>query len=430
MQNARSARTPNNNSNNNNSAMEKRPQENQTNQRSHASSLSKPAVISGDSKPQSSLRTYGSQHLESKPVPTTKLGRSMSLRQPATSRLTQPTTNHSRHQSQVVGSDVRQVSLKQPKTFKRPMSPSKSTLQQQQSTLRKPAKQPSSNNNKSLASVIGDPGTAISSNPRVASLQTELLQLHQLHFQSQQAKATSDLNVEKDLQKQHAAVVANYRNIIEKEQATQRYVNIRALDQLAEDIECNNSRYDFIEQVQMLSRVVQDVTDVVDPRGGGRYSMCVEKFEEWFHQAVSIRESRTAARKNSTSSSDGGGGGDGSEIGFGFIDPLDDSWRDALSSLSAKLQLCARELDCLDIPRDPSFSASALVRTVKGHKELLASMIEELETMMAIETEILEQERSWVTELVDRLDTGDHQKDQLHHAGHEKEPSLPIWLRV
>lgn len=177
--------------------------------------------------------------------------------------------------------------------------------------------------------------------------------------------------------------------------------------------------------------MIQDVADLTDMRGG-RYVSCVRTFEKWFEHVARVRQGRVASRNGSRSrelavdtcgddcDDQNNHDNDKSRNKFEFIDPLSFKWKEEVAALGVKLELCARELDCLDVnvriadaqEKDADMygeggngypPSSALVRTVNGHKMLLASMVEELEVMSAVEADVGKLERLWVRGAVDRL---------------------------
>ncbi|PGH16071.1 hypothetical protein AJ79_02051 [Helicocarpus griseus UAMH5409] len=365
----------------------------------------------------------------------TRLERSASLRQPPASRLT-AAAKHSRHQSQGVVVAKGLTSVKQGEgdassnPSLRASKPQFSTLQQHYSPKKGPkTKQPvpTTSTASSTTTTKTEPGTDPASpshtDPYIAALQTELLQLHLLHANSLQARRDWESSAEQKLRKQHKAVMSKYHALLAREEAAQRYVNNLALNKLAEDAKMHNkgnkSSYDFSDQIQVLSRVVQDVAALTDARGG-RYSSCVRVFEEWFAHVSQVRQERSRMRKSAVGSGGGDDGGDDDGSGSGsncdFIDPLNSKWKEEVVALGAKLELCARELDCLDVDARVDGigeggngypTSSALVRTVRGHKMLLASMIGELEVMSAVEADVGVLERLWVKGAVDRLSSGE-----------------------
>ncbi|KAK2807502.1 hypothetical protein FQN50_005370 [Emmonsiellopsis sp. PD_5] len=372
---------------------------------------------------------------------TTRLERSASLRQPVSSRIS--TATHARHQSQVIGAGVGvgvgagaekekgHTSVKQgdgnnassTPSVRATSKPNFSTFQQHFSPKKDLKSKPPVPTTATSYPVTTSETTTDphSSHPHVLALQAELLQLHLLHANSLQSRREWEASAEQHLRKQHKGVVAKYRMILAREKAVQRHVNTQALHQLRDDIRNNNSRYDFAGQIQILSRVVQDVADLTDRTGpGGRYTACVRAFEEWVVRAGRVRQGRKSNTNNTTTTN---------TPTCQFIDPLSHKWKEEVAALSAKLDLCARELDCLDVRDEDqrqdydhnereqgqgqgqgqdgrpfgAVSGSALARTVCGHKTLLASMLEELEVMRAVEADVVGLERVWVRRAVGGL---------------------------
>jgi hypothetical protein len=270
----------------------------------------------------------------------------------------------------------------------KPGRPQFSTFQQHFSP-KKPPKPPTPT---TATFSSGDSHSSIASRPDIAALQTELSQLHILHSQALEAKTEWESSAEKHFRERYTTVRANYCSVLASEQAAQRRLNIQALNQLAEDIKSRNSRHDFQQQIQILSRVVQEVADLTDAQWG-RYSVFAREFERWAEHVNRVKQARTSSHEKAN---------------VDFIDSLGHRWREEAIALNARLELCSRELDCLDVVQDEDspHSSSSLVRAVIGHKMLLASMAEELEMMESIETEVVRLERLWVKRTIDNLDQG------------------------
>lgn len=312
-----------------------------------------------------------------------------------------PTTGHghARHRSQVLSST--NLTSRQEKATTDGLSassraaakPQFNTFQQQYSPKKlAPAPKPSIS---SLSTAAGEGtgnntthgGTSLPTH--VPPLQVELLQLHLLHSQALRAKQNWETSADEQCRKLHASVKRTYQAVLSAEREIQRARNAAAIEQFASDIKACNSRYDFPTQVQMLSRVMQTVMELTKARDG-RYNLAVREFEEWSHHAMEIRIQRSQSATKAE---------------VQFIESLSDAWRNEVAALSAKLELCARELDCLEI-RDlmaGEEDASALVRAFKGHKVLVHSMVEELDAIAKIEAEMMTMEREWVKSSADAI---------------------------
>ncbi|OJD13296.1 hypothetical protein AJ78_06238 [Emergomyces pasteurianus Ep9510] len=385
----------------------------------------------------------------------TRLERSASLRQPIASRVTS-TANHSRHQSQVVSSTKGHAGVKQGEGNKnstpllKANKPQFSTFQQHYSPKKGPKTKPplpaASTSPTIAAGASIEPSSQ--AHPHTAALKIELLQLHLLHADSLRAIREWESSAEQQLYKQHNFVVSKYHTLLAREQAVQRHVNNLALNKLAADSKTHtykvsnniinnnsSSAYDFSEQIQVLSRVIQDVAVLTDMRGG-RYTSCVRTFEKWFEHVARVRRGRVGNRNVSRTREPAPNDKLGDDYGDQnyndndkrsrnneFIDPLSFEWKEEVAALGVKLELYARELDCLDVvdvrmadrkEKDTNADAdgeheneyspsSALVRAVSGHKMLLASMVEELDVMSAVEADVEKLEQLWVRSAVNRL---------------------------
>lgn len=183
------------------------------------------------------------------------------------------------------------------------------------------------------------------------------------------------------------------------------------------DIKANKGRYDHAEQIQILSRVLQDVTDLTESQNG-MYTLTMRRFEEWLEHVMDVRHDRERQQRNMPDEE--------IDLNMDFIDPLDAEWKEGVDTLTAKVELCSRELDCLDIGLDVQegehdHAGSALFRTMKGHRTLLASMLDELQTVARLEMEVLEWERVWVKNAVDKLGSTNSETSLQH---------CPIWERM
>jgi hypothetical protein len=251
----------------------------------------------------------------------------------------------------------------------------------------------------------------------------ELLQLQLLHTEALQAKAKWQRNAEGYFRDLHESTVSIYRSAINAEKASQRVVNANAVEQWLRNARDNNASYDFAQQLQILSEVVQDITDLTDPQGG-RYNAMLTKFEEWFERAVLLKQSRMG-RNNAE--------GDETAVQQGykmqFIDPLGDDWKEDLDTLTMKVELYIRELDCLDVPTgpqadEPNYAASALVRIVEAHRISLALMREELQFMARTEVEIVGQESRWISDAAYCI------AQELDRPNVETRHDIPAWERM
>ncbi|KAJ5245854.1 hypothetical protein N7468_000837 [Penicillium chermesinum] len=315
--------------------------------------------------------------------------RSASLRQPVGAASGPPAAvrGHARHRSQLTptakqATDVTPVSSKSRPGF--------STYQQHFSP-RKAGKPPTP--------TPGEPtGTGDllipCSWPDITALQIELLQLSLFH--SNQLQRQSEWKAESDsrLQKQYDAVANQYRTMLKNEKLRQRQLNAQALQCWAQNCRDRNGPHGISEQIQILSQVLQETSDLVNRELGGRYARAVGVFEDWIEGVGQIWQEREES---------------GVMAGLVFIDPLDGSWKEELQGLRARLELSVRQLQSLDIlgfGELERLEQSALARVAIGLGDTLQLMLQEVRAMQTLEAEVVRSEREMVRSLATQLSTG------------------------
>lgn len=243
------------------------------------------------------------------------------------------------------------------------------------------------------ASADGDDSLIPASWPEIAALQTELLQLSLLHPSSLQQMAELEAKSEGQLQAKYDAVAKTYRAIVGEEKKCQRLLNGQALNRWLENASEHGGRPNFAAQIQAFSQLVQEVCDWTDSLGG-RYTVLVQEFEEWFRKAQAIESMRLHRQQ-----------GDASHVVF--IDPIDRVWKDEVHAITMRLEQSSRQLQSLDIAGydgpEQALADAALVRTAKGLDVMIASMVDELKAIRRIEAQIVRSERQWVSQLTAEL---------------------------
>lgn len=223
-------------------------------------------------------------------------------------------------------------------------------------------------------------------------MHTELLQLHILHSQGLQAKAKWEAGAELHFGKLHKSVSASYRRVIASDQAAQRVINIEAINKWEKNCKRSNNRNNFTAQIGILSLVIQDVSELVEPVENNRYNTLAAGFEEWSSGVNRVRLKRLQSEELDD---------------LQLIDPLDQAWKDEAASIGSTLELCSSNLFTLDIPGkdggDDKLSNSALVRIVLAHEKVVHSMIEELNRMIQLEAEVVEAEKAWVAQMLEGI---------------------------
>ncbi|KAJ5688576.1 hypothetical protein N7462_002968 [Penicillium macrosclerotiorum] len=236
--------------------------------------------------------------------------------------------------------------------------------------------------------VPGSGGLLIPSSwPDIAALQTELLQLSLFHSNSLERHAEWQSESESHLRKHYDAVADQYRALQANEKTRQRQLNTQALACWAQKCRDHQGPIAFPEQIQILSQVLQEISDLATSRTSGRYISVVDMFEKWFQQAESIQHTRESSSLFDR---------------VVFIDPLDRQWKDEAQALHAKLELCARQLQSLDIlgfGDVERLEQSALIRIVRGLDESIQLMMQELRAMRTLEAEVVRSEREAVSQI-------------------------------
>lgn len=345
-------------------------------------------------------------------MPPPRSTRSSSLRQPLVSSGFGSSTTvpavYSRHHSQTVRA---QTTTNHPAKQADATAASSSTMTtqrvrprfntfQQSFSPKKTVKPPTPTTSGGSARLGSDDSSLIPSSwPEIAALQTEILQLSLFHSSYLQRNAEWQASAEASLRKKYDLVAEAYRSTLAGEKETQRRLNLHALNLWFENSRENRGGAAFSEQIQTLSSIVQDVSDLSDK--SGKYEQAVRVFEDWFEEADQIRQRRDRSDQ-----------GTGIKEVAVFVDPLDVSWKKELYALTTRLGLCARQLQDLDILGHGAADAdegrrlnhdSALVRIVTSLGEMITLMVDELNTMRTIERDIVRLEREWVSRRTELL---------------------------
>ncbi|KAJ5526565.1 hypothetical protein N7513_010724 [Penicillium frequentans] len=320
--------------------------------------------------------------------PPPRPARSSSLRQPVRTDPTATARGHARHRSQMIPPNTKPI---QPDAAPKPRS-GFSTYQQQYSP-KKPTKPPTPTPGETPASGGLIPTTW----PDIAALQTELLQLSLFHSSALERHAEWKAESELQLRMKYDTVAGQYRSTQRDEKMRQYKLNVQALESWLQNCRDHNGQQGFPEQIQIMSQVLQEVSDLTGT-ATGRYARVVATFEGWFDRAEDIRDRRATSRVLD---------------GIDFIDPLDRTWKEEVQGLQAKLELCARQLQTLDIlgfGEVERLEQSALTRIAQGLVEYIQLLMQEIRAMRTVETEMIQHEREIVgrfaTELTS-IPTGD-----------------------
>jgi hypothetical protein len=241
-----------------------------------------------------------------------------------------------------------------------------------------------------------------SSWPDIAALQTELLQLSLFHSNALQEQANWRFDSESRLRKKYDGVAAQYQSLLADETQRQYEINIHALGLWLSNCREHRGPHDFPEQIQLLSQILQEITDTTSR--DGKYTYAVSTFESWLGQVEFIHQNRETGC-----------------LDIAFVDPLPASWKDLVHALTVKLELCSRQLLALDIlgfGQVERLDQSALARVARNLADLVLLMVQEIRAMRVIEAEVVKVEREAVGSLASRL---------VASRGESRAPRVGAW---
>ncbi|CEJ53970.1 hypothetical protein PMG11_00300 [Penicillium brasilianum] len=347
----------------------------------------KPSTLRSPTQSSAAHRPPSPKKTEMLPPPRPM--RSASLRQPREPVSGAPAAavrGHARHRSQMVPASTKST---QPDPSPATQTPrAQFSAYQQHYSPRKPTKPPTP-----TPGVTSGPDSHLipTSWPDIAALQTELLQLSLFHSSSLQQHAEWKAESESRLRKKYDAVADQYRSILVGEKSRQHQLNMQSLIRWVQNCRDHQGPHGFPEQIQIFSQVLQEISDLEMNGMGGRYTKVVTVFEDWFQQAESIQHQRETS---------------GTFDGTIFIDPLGKTWKEEVHALQAKLELCARHLQSLDIlgfGEVEQLPQSALTRVSQGLAESIRLMLQEIRAMRCLEAEIVRSERECVCRIATEL---------------------------
>jgi hypothetical protein len=214
--------------------------------------------------------------------------------------------------------------------------------------------------------------TSHSLTPEIASLQSELLQLHLLHQSSAKTSKCWELSAKRSLHLKFEDVTSLYKIMLENERAGQEQKNLQSLL----DWSAGGSSTGLVEHIQILSEPLHELPSLVE--SGGRLQRLVGEFEHWVSWVQEIR----SARQGLT----------GDKDGSGTVEGLGDSWKAENAALTRKLTLLSRDLGRLAQPAP----GSSIACIVEACASILLGILEELQIMQKIEAEVVMKEKGWV----------------------------------
>ena len=207
----------------------------------------------------------------------------------------------------------------------------------------------------------------------IAHVQMEVAQLHLLHRSAATVQKQWEGSAMDSLQQRFIAL--HERHVDLKDIAHQQQILINQLGLVSWSQGKTSTQ--IAEKLQLLSRNISDVGSLIDAEG--KYTRILEIFESWFTQALDIRGKREGKAANT-----------GKDLGFN--EGLGDGWKAEAMVLERELTYCLRDLKGFGIIHN----ASTLGQTLSLYSKLVVSMLEELDVIQWIESEIMVQETCWV----------------------------------
>jgi len=202
-------------------------------------------------------------------------------------------------------------------------------------------------------------------------------------------------------------VRAKHEELVEVEAIETDRRNVRALKAWADNA---TPGWGLEEKIQVLDQVLSAAWKLSEP--GGRHARLVKKFERWLEGVSVILEARRASGGLlNCDSRDGAREGEAESM---FITPLDPEWKAELQSLSRKLEQWRNQLRSLgehssigEVPSPSQVQESSLALVVRGVRELVNGIGEEVRAMEGLEKSVMVKEERWIREAIECDDDDD-----------------------
>lgn len=359
-------------------------------QAASATRTSRPLSTLAETKKRTAPRPVSSASTGSTKSPTDPVAPRAKLPPPTNApglrRAPTTTTRHTRAQSalpaapaaQGANSSLPRLGLSRRPTLESNPSlgpkPAFNTLQQHYSPQKTRGPKPAS------ASLIhSQPPSTESSLPlETQLLQARLLQLSILHREAVPALHSWETSARLKLSQKFKAVARQCQFVQEKELQVRRDANVSALKEW-----CGGDSGSLAENIQVLSNVITETTQLLEP--GGRVEEVIGVFSDWLGLVEGIWDLR---EENHGSNSIG------SE--FDFIDGLGETWEAEAAGLGRRLGGLGRMVEGLDMPR----KESSLWDLMSLVKLLIEGAVDELGVVGKVQREVVEREKRWVNERV------------------------------
>lgn len=212
-------------------------------------------------------------------------------------------------------------------------------------------------------------------------VQTELAQMHLMHRSAGTRQEEWENSAKMKYRLRFDDLCARHNEIKEISHQQQALVNQLALVEWCQGVPSAQ----VAERVQQLSRNLADIHSFLDL--DGKFTRVLEVFNSWFTQTKRVQDSRSSGLAKVVSHH------------LAFIESIGDGWKAEAMVLERELTYASRELQTLGDTR----KESSLGRIVSLYKNLVLSLLDELDVIQWIEHEIMNQEAGDVGEMIDKL---------------------------
>lgn len=232
--------------------------------------------------------------------------------------------------------------------------------------------------------------SASSMNPQVGfelitgpllQIQTELAQLHLMHRSAGTGQHDWENSAKRKYELRFIDLCAKNSEIKEIAHQQQACINQLALVEWCQGV----PSVQVAERVQQLSRNLVDTYALLD--SDGKFTRVLAVFHSWFTQAKRVQDSRNNGMAKSISHD------------LAFLEGIGDGWKAEAMVLERELSYSSRELKALGDTR----KESSLGRILILYKNLVQRLLDELDVIQWIESEIMGQETGWKAQMIDKL---------------------------
>ena len=214
----------------------------------------------------------------------------------------------------------------------------------------------------------------------IVQLQMEMAQLHLLHRSVASVQAQWEKSAKGSFEYRFSALYERHIELKEIALQQQTLINQLSLVHWSQ----GRSGAQVAEKVRLLSQNVSDICNLLDSEG--KYTHILEIFESWFAQALRVRAQRES-------------NGQEPSRDLTFIEGIGDGWKAEAMVLERELTYSARDLESFgEIP-----STSSLCRILSMYRKLVTGLLEELDLIQWIETEIMSRETLWIESEIHNL---------------------------